>query len=79
MTQRVPPEALALYTIYRNPSDYPGLFVLRRTLVSAAVVPDQEPMRICSTLSEVRAALPTGAYNLGREASDDPCIVETWI
>ncbi len=66
-----------LYTIYRNPSDYPGKFVVRRFWLET---PDPEPLAVVDTLEEAREAVPPEAdHNIGREPGDEPQIVETWI
>lgn len=72
-----------LYTIYDHPSDYPEHFVARRW----SLVGNQDPARpdpgpvvaIGLTLDEVRGLLPRGLTCIGRDAGDDPVIVETWL
>jgi hypothetical protein len=32
-----------------------------------------------ATVEGVRAHIPVGLYNLGREADDDPAILEVWV
>lgn len=76
-----PREVLPLYTIYFSPSDVPGKYVVRRFRVTGSV---REPVIdhaaiVCDTLTEARAAIPEGLFNLGRNANDEPQIVETWI
>lgn len=71
-------------TIYRDPSDHPGCYVLRGwvnidgvhlPLSSALIGPiDQQ------TFDEMREFLAKkGLVNMGRMESDDPVIVETWM
>ena len=73
-------DPLRTYTIYRNPRDYPGKFVLRASSIfPGRVVPDDEPMRVADTLADARCALPRGLINSGRQPTDDPVIVETWL
>lgn len=67
---------LWLFVIYENPSDFPGLFVVRRWLLTQ---PDAEPWFVGSTLGAARESLPLGLYNLGRQPGDDHTIKEVWI
>jgi hypothetical protein len=64
-----------LYTIYENPRDYPGKFVVRRWV---GLKPDPTA-EVRDTLADARAAVPVGRVLLSRMADDDPCIAETWI
>lgn len=68
---------LELYTIYENPADYAGLFVLRR---SFATLPEPLPGGAWKgrTLEEARGLIPRGKVNIGRFPQDDPVIVEVW-
>lgn len=72
------------FVIYDHPSDFPENFVVRRWLISGGedgirIVHDET--WICSTLAEAREIVATefpGGYCLGRQADDDPVIVEVW-
>jgi len=69
-----------MYTIYKRPLDYPKEYVARRWIITRLVpVPEAELFARGKSLAEVRRALPPGLFNLGREAADDPKIVEVWI
>lgn len=71
---------LSIYTIYTDPLDFPGKFVVRRHVVEAGhSVPDVMPMIVADSLEEARRVLPTGSTCLGREPGDDQKIVESWI
>jgi hypothetical protein len=71
---------LSLWTIYFNPSDYPGLYVTRRFDIIRGSGPEpDETVFIGATLEGARRAIPTGATNVGREPDDEPQIVETWL
>lgn len=70
--------ALAMFTIYHNPRDYPGMFAVRRWTEHLGE-PQPGDVHLASTLEEARQLIPEGLHNLGREPSDDPAIVETWI
>jgi hypothetical protein len=69
---------LSLYTVYENPFDYPGKFVVRRFEVFTGAT-DPNPLIVCDTLEEVRAVLPPGLVCLPRHPDDDPVILETWL
>ena len=72
--------ALLMYTVYHNPSDFPGKFVVRRHAVRPGfVAAEQTAMAVCDSLDEARQALPPGLVSLGREPQDDPVIVESWV
>lgn len=77
-----PKKLLRMWTVYRNPSDYPGKFVVRES-VTIPIPPylmfDPEPLVVCDSLEEARAALPQGAFNLGRNPGDEPQIAEVWL
>jgi hypothetical protein len=73
---------LYMWTIYRDPLDFPGKHVVRKFRVGggggapeAAVA----PTAVCGTIEEPRAAVPQGTVRLERSPTDDPCIVETWV
>ena len=71
---------LPLFVVYRNTRDAPGKFVVRRwNVMQGRQIPDRDPLIIADDLTGARAAIPYGCINLGREADDDPAIVEVWI
>lgn len=68
-----------VFTVYENPKDYPGKFVIRRWI---GMDPDREPVAVGDTLAEVRAKLKElnpFLVRLERDQFDDPVILETWI
>lgn len=71
---------LNLYTIYKDPLDFPGKYVVR---LWEAHPPIEDPLpqhtTVFDSLDEARASLPPGLYNLGRFDADEPQIVETWV
>lgn len=71
---------LFTYTIYDNPSDFPGTFVVRRFAVSAAG-PDPDPgvWALAKDLDSARESIPAGLVCFDRQPGDDPVIVETWL
>jgi hypothetical protein len=76
-------DALAIFTIYESPKDYPGRIVVRRSEVNAdGARVDPEPLAVVLTLAEARIAIESvqpGLICLGRNPSDDPVIVECWL
>ncbi len=69
-------EPLSIYTIYFNPTDYPGRYVTRRydvypdrTEAGSAVITD--------SLEAARAYLPEWLHKLS--PMDPPPIVEVWV
>ncbi len=66
---------MEIFVVYNNPSDFPGMYVLRRWVGDKA---DPEPIMV-GTLEEVRRSVPDGKVMLSRCPDDDPCILETWI
>jgi hypothetical protein len=70
---------LMTYTIYHNPRDYPGKFVVREFLVFPGNSVPGKVLGVAETLKEARLLVPYGLCNMGRETSDQPQIVETWL
>ncbi len=71
--------ALPMWTIYHNPKDYPGMYVVRRALILAGVVQQDPVAYVTTTLADARRAVPAGLFNLGRSPGDEPQIVEVWV
>ncbi|MEN2749265.1 hypothetical protein [Sphingomonas sp. T9W2] len=73
-------DTLSIWTITANPNDYPGQHVARRhVIMPAEEAGPTDDLRIADNLDQVREQLPAGLVNLGREPTDDPVIVESWI
>jgi len=70
-----------MWTIYENPSDYPGLFVARRwRIASDGSLHCLDPALVERTLQPIRDEMHRlGLYRLARSEGDDPVIVESWI
>lgn len=67
--------AMPMVVVYCRPRDYPNSYVAR-------VFNGNRPTNVVivkDSLAEIRGALPDGMIRLGRDANDDPVIVETWI
>ena len=71
---------LWMWTIYVNPADYPGKYVVRRFgIFPDGPVPDPEPWAIRETLEGARRRIPSYCVCSGRLEEDEPHIVETWF
>lgn len=73
-------DALAIWTVYAGPLDYPDHFVARKFLVGChnqAIATND--MFVADTIEEVRALLPPGLTRMARTPSDDVRIVESWL
>ncbi len=69
----------AIYTIYRQPKEYPESWVLR----ACEILGDGSGRRtnvlyVLETLDQARALVPPGKVNIGRSEHDDPLIFESW-
>jgi len=72
--------ALTLYTIYANPRDFPGYYVVRaHDVLRTGGTQARRDFRLADSLEAARRHIPPGLYNIGREPGDDHTIVETWI
>lgn len=71
---------LDFYVVFRNPSDFPGQYVIRRQRAGpGTITKDATPLAVGPTLAVVRAALPPGLTRLERDPNDDPSILEVWV
>lgn len=69
-----------MWTVYRNPRDFPGRWVVRRSVSNVdGVTMDKEPLAVAGTIAEARDALPPGLACTYRHPDDDPCIAEVWL
>ena len=68
-----------IWTIYENPREYPGKFVVR--VWWGEYADTEREAKILDTLTEARewCVLDGAGAQLARHADDDPCIVESWI
>jgi hypothetical protein len=74
------------YTIYANPIDYPGRYIVRRWHIDGTPPEgyrsDPVPMANVATLEEARAEvqrIDPNLVRLARDPTDDPAIVEVWL
>lgn len=71
---------LPVYTVYYDPSDYPGQYVVRRFRVTAgAPRPDAEPLYVGDSLLRARSLIPLGLICFTADDGDDPCVLESWM
>jgi len=77
----MPSTVLSMWTLYDRPRDYPQHYVARRFEVASGHIYPRptNDMFTADSLEELRMLLPPGLVCLGRNPSDDPNIVETWI
>lgn len=71
--------SLTVWTIYENPSDYPGEYVARKSLVQDGDIKQTEEVFIEKTLDDVRSKLPSHLNKIARAAEDEAQIVECWL
>lgn len=79
-----PDVAMTQWTIFRNPLDYPGHFVVRPfDIVDGQLEPRPRAEHwVCGSLEEARAIVLRGDPGLvctARQPGDDPVIVEVWL
>lgn len=73
-------EGLLFYTVYFNPSDYPGKYVVRKTIVNAGGVHHAEEAEIIAQdLESARKVIPWHLHRMDPWPGDDPAIFEIWL
>ena len=70
---------MSMFTVYKNPTDHPGWFVVRRFEIEAGKVSPCELVAKETTLEAVREKIPEDLYRMDRQPNDDPKIVEVWL
>lgn len=75
----MPGTAMTMFTIFWNPLDYPGLYVVREFFIKPGEVVPGVLRTIAKTLEEARAAVPPGLVRILRDPNDEVQIVETWV
>lgn len=70
---------LSIWTIYENPSDFPGEFVAREHQIDRYGTIATNNIRRGKTLESVREQLPPGLVRMVRTEFDPPNVVETWL
>jgi len=73
-------EGLTIYVVYKNPSDYPGKYVVRPQRVSRDAGIVNEPVTyVGESLQMARASIPPCLSYFPRHPGDDPVILEAWL
>lgn len=67
---------IVFWTVYDNPTDFPGKFICRPHSISRGTFAHH---MIGDTIEEVRAKIPRGLIQMPRRLTDDPKIVEIWF
>ncbi|MDR1280294.1 MAG: hypothetical protein LBK99_05685 [Opitutaceae bacterium] len=68
-------QPVTMYVVYRSPMDFPGKFVGRKFVGETAT----GDSFVSESLEEVRKWIPRGMWNIGRDKTDEPQILEVWI
>lgn len=71
--------ALPMWVVTSSPTDAPGLYVARLNVAGAHGADPTIFAASAPSLEQLRAVLPPGLFRFGRDATDDPVIVETWL
>lgn len=74
--------AISLWTVYKQPDDFPNHYVARRFELVAGEVHHTDQVIVAASITAVRRHLEQ--YRLSgtvmpRMANDDPNVVETWL
>lgn len=69
-------DPLYIYTMYYDPADYPGKFVVRRFQYDQ---PDPDPMVVSDTYTGAKAVIPQGCVKFQPDPQDEPQILEIWL
>lgn len=74
-------DALTIWTLYDNPKDYPGMFVLREWAITGGDEPQPLPGTfVAPRIETLRSQMEgMGLTCLPRSPGDEPHIVECWI
>jgi hypothetical protein len=72
---------LAMWTVYKHPTDYPDKYVARRFDVDASGPKPSASIIVAADLKTLRATLRDEMHLtcLSRDPSDEVQIVETWL
>jgi hypothetical protein len=71
---------VTVWTIYREPDDYPGKWVLRgHEVFPGRSITAHTFCYVARTLDEARAKVPAGTRRFRRARGDHPVIHECWV
>jgi len=73
------PSIMPMWTVYANPSDFPGKFVVRKHEIREGANRPTAEHFVGDTIDEVREHIPGWAIRFEREPGDDPVIAEVWL
>jgi hypothetical protein len=77
---QIPDGALAIWTLYDHPHDYPHGYVLRPQFAMAGgEIEISQIAWYARDPDELRAILPPGLVRMDRHPDDDPSIIEVWL
>lgn len=74
--------SLALWVVYADPVDFPGLYVARKHVVEPEYTAPSENFFVAENLTALRKLINMAYPRLvrrPRDEEDDPTIVETWL
>lgn len=71
---------MIVYCLYKNPTDYPDRYVLRRWVIFGCFeIPEREPLIVDTDLDKVRRKIPVGHARKEKLISADPVVFEVWF
>lgn len=70
---------LSMWVVYEEPTDRREKFVARLHMAWQGGHGPTDCIVVGDTLDDVRDQLPPGMVNIGRQAADEPHIVEVWL
>ena len=74
------PDTLKIWVVFRNPTDFPGKFVLRvQEILPGGHVYMRPEVWLRDSLEALRECVPPGLYRQDRQREDPEQIVEVWF
>lgn len=71
---------LEIWTVCKNPSDFPGMFTARRWFIRPGEQVADPAVIVAPEIDSIRKAMmAAGKYCLPRQKCDPPVVVECWI
>lgn len=70
---------LPMFTVYFNPPDHPGKYVVRMHVVEAGGSRPTNEGVVADDLETVRSVIPHGLTCMPRDPNDEKQIVEVWF
>lgn len=75
----VPSDILTIWTVFYNPADFPGQYVLRAFHEVKGSMLVNPVAHTADSLEAIRAKVPPGCIRIPAMPGDDPAIVEAWF